>query len=107
MRTKGTPGGSPPWLPGVHLARAVRENGRVDPEPPFAQAGDLVCSARGCRRPARWALRWNNPKIHTPDRRKTWLACEEHQAHLGEFLSARAFLRETIDASAVAGDDQR
>jgi len=33
-----------------------------------------VCSARGCGKPAQWALLWNNPKIHTPDRRKTWLA---------------------------------
>lgn len=54
-----------------------------------------VCSAKGCRRPAVWDLRWNNPKIHTPDRRKSWLACEEHRDHLSGFLSARGFLRET------------
>jgi hypothetical protein len=53
------------------------------------------CSAKGCRRPAAWALRWNNPKIHPADRRKTWLACGEHRDHLGGFLSARGFLRET------------
>ena len=34
-----------------------------------------ICSAKGCRNPATVALRWNNPKIHEPDRRKTWLAC--------------------------------
>lgn len=54
-----------------------------------------ICSAKGCRRPATWQLLWNNPKLHTPDRRKTWLACEEHRSTLGEFLSARGFLRET------------
>jgi hypothetical protein len=54
-----------------------------------------VCSAKGCRTPAAWALAWNNPKIHTPDRRKIWLACEEHKDSLSAFLSARGFLQET------------
>jgi hypothetical protein len=40
-----------------------------------------------------WALRWNNPRLHTPDRRKAWLACEEHRSHLEQFLAARGFLR--------------
>ena len=53
-----------------------------------------VCSAKGCGRPAMWALRWNNPKIHTPDRRKTWLACAEHKDSLSDFLERRSFLRE-------------
>jgi hypothetical protein len=60
-------------------------------EPP----SDLVCSARGCRTRARWALRWNNPRLHTTERRKTWLACEEHLAGLTEHLGVRGFLRET------------
>jgi hypothetical protein len=50
-----------------------------------------VCSARGCRRPAVWALNWRNPKIHEEARVKTWLACEEHRESLGSFLSARGF----------------
>jgi hypothetical protein len=54
-----------------------------------------VCSAKGCRAPATWALGWNNPKIHTPERRKVWLACDEHKASLSAFLGARGFLRET------------
>ena len=62
---------------------------------------DLTCSAKGCQAGAVWALRWNNPKIHTPERRKVWLACEDHKASLGEFLSARGFLRETDDDLAV------
>ncbi|HET8660345.1 MAG TPA: hypothetical protein VFM55_15265 [Micromonosporaceae bacterium] len=56
--------------------------------------GSRTCSAKGCRQPAQWALRWNNPKLHPPDRRKTWLACDEHREHLSTFLSARGFLRE-------------
>lgn len=53
-----------------------------------------TCSAKGCRAPATWQLRWNNPKLHTPDRRKIWLACDEHKQHLSDFLGARKFLRE-------------
>ena len=55
----------------------------------------LVCSARGCQAAAVVAHRWNNPKIHTAERRKTWLACEEHRHSLAGFLAARGFLRET------------
>jgi hypothetical protein len=54
------------------------------------------CSAKGCRADARWALRWNNPKIHDPDRRKVWLACDEHRESLTDFLSRRGFHRETV-----------
>jgi hypothetical protein len=53
-----------------------------------------TCSARGCGREAGWRLLWNNPKIHTADRRKTWLACDEHKASLSDFLDRRSFLRE-------------
>jgi hypothetical protein len=54
-----------------------------------------ICSAKGCREAAMWALLWNNPKLHTPERRKSWLACEQHREHLASFLSARGFLRST------------
>jgi hypothetical protein len=54
----------------------------------------LRCSAKGCRTPAEWALRWNNPKLHPADRRKTWLACGAHRESLSQFLAARGFLRE-------------
>ena len=57
---------------------------------------DLVCSARGCRAEATWSLQWNNPKLHPPQRRKAWLACDEHVAQLSEFLQVRGFLRETL-----------
>lgn len=41
------------------------------------------------------ALLWNNPKIHTPERRKSWHACAEHEEFLTRFLAARNFLRDT------------
>ena len=56
----------------------------------------LRCSAKGCRADAVYGLLWNNPKLHTPDRRKTWLACEQHRESLGAFLSVRGFLRDTV-----------
>lgn len=56
-------------------------------------AGDTaICSAKGCRRSAAWSVVWNNPKLHAPDRRKVWLACEEHRQHLADFLDLRGFL---------------
>jgi hypothetical protein len=57
---------------------------------------DLVCSARGCRGVAQWALQWNNPRLHRPERRKTWLACPTHRETLSDFLTVRGFLRETV-----------
>ncbi|MEU8002569.1 acetone carboxylase [Catellatospora sp. NPDC049111] len=56
----------------------------------------LICSRKGCRDAALWDLRWNNPKLHDPERRKSWLACDEHRQTLADFLSARGFLRETL-----------
>jgi hypothetical protein len=53
-----------------------------------------VCSARGCTSPAVWQLLWNNPKLHTPERRKVWLACDEHRSSLSDFLAARRFLKD-------------
>ena len=54
------------------------------------------CSAKGCRADAEWVLAWNNPKLHTPERRKTWLACEEHREHLSKFLGIRGFLKDVV-----------
>lgn len=58
-------------------------------------AQPLICSGKGCSAPARFELRWNNPKLHPPERRKIWLACDLHRETLAAFLSARGFLRET------------
>lgn len=67
----------------------------TSPEAPAQDVTEpVICSAKGCTVEARWALLWNNPKLHTPDRRKTWLACDEHRTSLSDFLGARGFLRE-------------
>jgi hypothetical protein len=79
-----SPGGFPRGRPALNLFPGVSEI--------------LRCSARGCAAPAAWALRWNNPKLHTPDRRKTWLACTDHRESLGAFLATRGFLREVTAA---------
>lgn len=71
------------------------------------EAGDLECSSRGCRAPATWGLLWNNPRLHTPERRKVWLACDDHREHLERFLGNRSFLRDVVPvdhlAEALAG----
>jgi hypothetical protein len=41
-------------------------------------------------------LNWRNPKIHGPERVKTWLACDEHLAYLVDYLDTRGFF---IDAA--------
>jgi len=51
----------------------------------------LRCSAKGCQEQAAWVLLWRNPRIHTADRTKQWLACEEHRATLSDFLARREF----------------
>lgn len=56
--------------------------------------GPALCSAKGCQAPATWDLLWNNPRLHTPERRKIWLACDEHRASLGDFLGSRSFLKD-------------
>jgi hypothetical protein len=68
--------------------------GLSSPAPDPVPDGELICSAKGCRAQASWGLLWNNPKLHTPDRRKTWLACDEHKQSLSDFLGARNFLRD-------------
>ncbi|WP_157002844.1 hypothetical protein [Agromyces laixinhei] len=50
-----------------------------------------VCSRAECRAPASWRIDWRNPRIHTGDRGKTWLACDEHVDYLRGFLEARSF----------------
>jgi hypothetical protein len=65
-----------------------------------------VCSAKGCDRPATVAIRWNNRKIHPPERRKTWLACGDHDQGLTQFLTVRGMYRETVDVRELTELDQ-
>ncbi|WP_328530234.1 acetone carboxylase [Nocardioides sp. NBC_00368] len=55
-----------------------------------------LCSAKGCQDSGSWELQWNNPKIHTPERRKIWLACDAHKESLSDFLGARGFLKDVV-----------
>lgn len=69
---------------------------------------DLVCSAKGCRAAPQHAVVWRNPTLHTPDRRKVWLACEDHREHLSSFVQVRGFLIEVVPVSELdraAGGD--
>lgn len=65
-------------------------------------AADAVCSRAGCRAPASWRIDWRNPRIHAADRRKTWVACDEHVGYLREFLAARDFPL-SVDALVAGG----
>jgi hypothetical protein len=56
-------------------------------------APEVICSAKDCRNEAVHVLVWNNPSIHTADREKTWVACEDHKTSLSEFLDRRGFLK--------------
>jgi hypothetical protein len=62
--------------------------------PPPAKAA--TCSRKACRSEASWQLLWNNPKIHTPERRKIWLACAEHRDWLEDYLQVRGLWKETV-----------
>lgn len=66
---------------------------------------EMLCSAKGCDESADWALRWNNPRIHAPERRKVWLACAAHRERLAQFLSARSFLIDAVAPSELTESD--
>ncbi|GAA3769676.1 hypothetical protein GCM10022240_22560 [Microbacterium kribbense] len=54
-------------------------------------AEEPICSRAGCREPATMQVVWRNPRIHSADRRKIWLACDDHVGFLREYLASRAF----------------
>ncbi len=56
-----------------------------------AEQSHSECSRAGCRSTAAWRIDWRNPRIHADDRRKTWVACDEHVGYLRDFLAARDF----------------
>jgi len=65
--------------------------------------GEVQCSRKGCRNQAEFQLLWNNPKIHTPERRKIWLACAEHQEWLENYLKERLLYRQTLPLPGTTG----
>nr|WP_284711155.1 hypothetical protein [Brevibacterium sp. XM4083] len=64
----------------------------------------MRCSAKGCRADATRAILWNNPRLHTPVRRKVWLACDEHLDQLREFLTLRSFYRTDVSVDEIPED---
>ena len=60
-----------------------------------------MCSRKACRADAAFQLLWNNPKIHTPERRKVWLACGEHREWLEDYLQTRGLWKETVPLDAA------
>jgi hypothetical protein len=59
----------------------------------FSDEGELSqqCSRAGCRNAATTTVNWRNPRIHSLDRVKVWLACDEHSDYLHDYLAARDF----------------
>lgn len=76
---------------GPDLLGNLMQTGSAAAEPTPAE---VQCSRKACTAAAVWQLLWNNPKIHTSERRKIWLACDEHRQFLADFLASRAFLKE-------------
>lgn len=66
-----------------------------------------ACSRAACGSEASWAIRWQNPKIHAGDYRKTWLACDAHVEYLRAFLAARSFPLEVLALSDFVGPTSR
>lgn len=77
----------------------------------FGAAPSGGCSRAGCREHATWRIDWRNPRIHTGDRVKTWLACDEHVEYLRGFLESRSFpvsvVRFTAPDAAASGEEAR
>lgn len=63
-----------------------------------------ACSRAGCSAAAVWAIRWRNPKIHSAERQKYWLACGAHLEYLRDFLAARSFPLTVFAVSELADD---
>ncbi len=66
---------------------------------PALPEGTAQCSSAGCTTKAAWRVNWRNPRIHSLDRVKVWLACDAHRATLADYLGTRGF---PVVVSAVA-----
>lgn len=92
--------------PPLDLLGALLDSGSTaQANPPSGSTGpaEAECSRKGCRNRASWRLEWNNPRIHAPERRKTWLACAEHRHWLAEYLQSRGLLKDVLPLDAPEG----
>ena len=53
--------------------------------------GTWQCARAGCTEDAAWQVNWRNPRIHSADRIKVWVACNEHVEFLRDYLDTRGF----------------
>jgi hypothetical protein len=58
---------------------------------PALPDGTAQCSSARCPADAAWRVNWRNPRIHSADRVKVWLACDAHRATLADYLGTRGF----------------
>ncbi|MCU1537782.1 MAG: hypothetical protein JWP82_2133 [Humibacillus sp.] len=72
---------------------------------PASDAPERRCSSKGCRRVAAHAVVGRNPKLHSSERLKVWLACDEHRQPLADFVGLRGFLIEVVPVEALTDAD--
>ena len=101
--TERTPGMSTPGLPDLLGALSGATGGSTRTQGQAPGPDQAQCSRKGCRGAAAWRLEWNNPRLHTPDRRKTWLACAEHRDWLTDYLQSRGLLKDVLPLDAPEG----
>ncbi len=63
------------------------------------------CSRAACSNPATRRLEWRNPRIHTEERIKIWLSCDEHFEFLRGFLDSRNFPLRIADVHDPANEE--
>ena len=76
-------------------------NARLQTGPVSDVESPAICLAKGCHAAATWAVVWNNPRLHPPDREKVWMACGEHKQPLADYLAVRSFLKRVEPLEAV------
>lgn len=52
------------------------------------------CSRVGCTATATAMVIWRNPKLHAPEKTKTWGTCADHSDYFVSYLTIRGFFLE-------------
>jgi hypothetical protein len=63
----------------------------IDPPREDYSVGSWQCARANCTSDASWQVNWRNPRIHSLDRIKVWVACDEHVEFLRDYLASRSF----------------